>query len=209
VQDSGSGMAPDVVARAFEPFFTTKEVGRGTGLGLSMVYGFAKQSDGHVRIYSEVGMGTVVRLYLPRADAAPAILDIMPQQQPELERGSETVLLVEDDPLVRRHAEALIASLGYEVIAAEHGGAALARVEEGCVPDLLFTDMVMPGINGRELARKLRERWPNLPVLYSSGYAHGTLTDDDPLPAKYILGKPYRRRELAERLRDVLDEPPA
>jgi PAS domain S-box-containing protein len=209
VHDTGCGMPPDVVARAFEPFFTTKDVGKGTGLGLSMVYGFVKQSDGHVRLSSEVGNGTVVRLYLPRSTVAGAAVDGARPASPALPSGEETILFVEDDPMVRQHTERQIATLGYRVVTAENAAAALAHVEEGCQPDLLFTDIVMPGgVNGRQLAQKLRLRWPTLRVLYTSGYARGTLdVDGEQVPSKYVLGKPYRRSDLANKLREVLDEP--
>jgi CheY-like chemotaxis protein len=209
VHDTGVGMSPETLAHAFEPFFTTKEVGKGTGLGLSMVYGFVKQSGGHARIYSELGLGTVVRLYLPRSDAMPTAPGIASPDVGELPNGAETILFVEDDPLVRHHTEKQLAALGYRVVTAETAAAALAHVEEGCVPDLLFTDMVMPGgINGRELARRLHRRWPNLPVLYCSGYAHDALAaSGEAVPARYLLGKPYRRRDLAAKLREMLDAP--
>ena len=209
VGDTGCGMPQDVVARAFEPFFTTKDVGKGTGLGLSMVYGFVTQSGGHARIYSEVGHGTVVRLYLPRSVAAVKAAGAAPSANSELPTGSETVLFVEDDAMVRQNTGRQIAALGYRVVTAESGIEALALIERGCVPDLLFTDVVMPGgINGRQLALRLRERWPDLPVLYTSGYAHGALIiDGEQVPAKYVLGKPYRRRDLAAKLRETLDTP--
>jgi PAS domain S-box-containing protein len=209
IHDTGCGMPPDVVARAFEPFFTTKDVGKGTGLGLSMVYGFVKQSGGHVRLSSEVGSGTVVRLYLPRSAVAGAMIDGARSAPPALPSGEETILFVEDDPMVRQHTERQIATLGYRVVTAENAAAALAHVEEGCQPDLLFTDIVMPGgVNGRQLAQKLRLRWPALRVLYTSGYARGTLdVDGEQVPSKYVLGKPYRRGDLANKLRAVLDEP--
>jgi CheY-like chemotaxis protein len=209
VHDTGCGMPPDVVARAFEPFFTTKDVGKGTGLGLSMVYGFVKQSGGHVRLSSDVGKGTVVRLYLPRSAVAGASVDGTRSARSALPHGEETILFVEDDPMVRQHTERQIVTLGYRVITAENAAAALAHVEEGCQPDLLFTDIVMPGgVNGRQLAQKLRRRWPTLRVLYTSGYARGTLDiDGEQVPSKYVLGKPYRRSDLANKLREVLDEP--
>ena len=179
VGDSGVGMTPDALARAFEPFFTTKDVGKGTGLGPSMVYGFVKQSGGHARIQSEVGSGTVVRLYLPRAIVAEAAASAAPQTGTELPSGKETILFVEDDPMVRQYTGQHIVGLGYNVITAENAVEALALVESGAAPDLLFTDVVMPGgMNGRQLALKLRQRWPNLRVLYTSGYAHGQLTID-------------------------------
>ena len=209
VGDTGVGMPPDVLARAFEPFFTTKDVGKGTGLGLSMVYGFVKQSGGHARIQSEVGNGTVVRLYVPRAIVAEVAASAAPAPATELPKGKETVLFVEDDAMVRQYTGQQIVGLGYEIITAENAVQALALVEKGPAPDLLFTDVVMPGgMNGHQLALKLRERWPNLRVLYTSGYAHGRLTiDGESVPSKYLLSKPYRRAELAARLRDTLDDP--
>ncbi len=212
VGDTGTGMAPEVVARAFEPFFTTKEQGRGTGLGLSMVYGFVKQSGGHVRIYSELGVGTVVRLYLPRSEIAAEASVVPHKPQGDLPTGAETILLVEDDPLVRRHTETQLASLGYQVIAAENADQALDRVGNGTMPDLLFTDIVMPGsMNGRELAERLRERWPMLKVLYTSGFSHGMLDTrlGGQVAGKHLLDKPFRRRDLANKVREVLDEPAA
>lgn len=212
VGDTGTGMPPDVLARAFEPFFTTKAVGKGTGLGLSMVYGFVKQSGGHSRIYSEIGVGTVVRLYLPRAEVGAEVAAVRPKVVSELPRGAETILLVEDDPLVRKHTENQLSSLGYKVIAAENAAQAMERIEAQKMPDLLFTDIVMPGaMNGRDLAERLRQRWPTLKVLYTSGFSHGML--DAPLgpqvTAKHLLGKPFRRRDLANKVREVLDEPAA
>jgi PAS domain S-box-containing protein len=211
IGDSGSGMASDVVARAFEPFFTTKDVGKGTGLGLSMVHGFVRQSGGHVRIYSEVDIGTVVRLYLPRAMTPGETADAAPVAPQDLPTGKETILFVEDDPMVRHHTGRQIVGLGYRVVIAENAAEALAHIESGCVPDLLFTDVVMPGgKNGRQLALELQQRWPHLRVLYTSGYAHGRLTiDGESVPSKYVLGKPYRRADLAGKLREVLDEPVA
>ncbi|HKA71160.1 MAG TPA: ATP-binding protein [Xanthobacteraceae bacterium] len=212
VSDTGGGMPPDVLERAFEPFFTTKPVGKGTGLGLSMVYGFVKQSGGHLKIYSELGMGTVVRLYFPRSDV-PADTAAVRQKAPvDLPTGGETILLVEDDPLVRKHTEQQLLGLGYRVIAAENAADALDRVHGVTMPDLLFTDIVMPGsMNGRELAERLRERWPSLKVLYTSGFSHGML--DVPLSgqvnSQHLLGKPFRRRDLATKVREVLDEPAA
>jgi PAS domain S-box-containing protein len=209
VCDTGCGMTPEVVARAFEPFFTTKDVGKGTGLGLSMVYGFVKQSGGQVRIISQVGAGTEVRIYLPRSAEVQASAGAAPAAPHELPRGDETILFVEDDPMVREHTGRQIVGLGYTVVAAENAIEALRIASDGVAPDLLFTDVVMPGgMNGRQLALKLRERWPCLRVLYTSGYAHGQLTiDGESVPSKYVLGKPYRRADLAAKLREVLDEP--
>jgi PAS domain S-box-containing protein len=209
VGDTGSGMARDVLAHAFEPFFTTKEVGKGTGLGLSMVYGFVKQSEGHVRIYSEVDVGTVVRLYLPRSQELAAAAPAQAAASAELPMGTETILLVEDDSLVRTYAAAQLRSLGYRVVAAENAQRAIEAVEQGCVPDLLFTDMIMPGgMNGRDLAEHLRQGRPELKVLYTSGYAHGAIDGrpDSTGTVRHLLGKPYRRRGLATKVREVLDE---
>jgi CheY-like chemotaxis protein len=208
VGDTGVGMPPEALARAFEPFFTTKDVGKGTGLGLSMVYGFVKQSGGHARIQSEVGKGTVVRLYVPRAIVTEVAGKAAPEPSTELPGGKETILFVEDDPMVRQYTGQQIVGLGYNVITAENAIEALALVETGPAPDLLFTDVVMPGgMNGRQLAIKLRQRWPNLRVLYTSGYAHGQLPiDGESVPSKYVLSKPYRRAELAAKLRDALDD---
>jgi CheY-like chemotaxis protein len=209
VSDTGDGMAPDVVARAFEPFFTTKDVGKGTGLGLSMVYGFIKQTGGHVRIYSEVGIGTVVRLYLPRSKDVATAVSAPAAAPAELPTGTETILLVEDDPLVRTYTESQLSALGYRVTAAENAQRAIEAFEQGCRPDLLFTDMVMPGgMNGRALAEHLCARQPGLKVLYTSGYAHNAFdqSPEDADQLKHLLGKPYRRRDLAAKVREVIDE---
>jgi signal transduction histidine kinase/CheY-like chemotaxis protein len=210
VSDTGTGMATDVIERAFEPFFTTKDIGKGTGLGLSMVYGFVKQSEGHVHIHSEAGFGTVVSLYLPRSSAA-ASTAAQFEQLPQMASGSETILLVEDDPLVRAYSEEQLCTLGYDVVTAENAPGALRLVEQGYVPDLLFSDIVMPGgMSGLDLARHLRARWPGLKVLLTSGYAHGAVEEaaNDPLLERYILAKPYRPGLLAARIREVLDEEP-
>jgi PAS domain S-box-containing protein len=209
IADTGSGMAPDVLERVFEPFYTTKGVGKGTGLGLSMVYGFVKQSEGHVRIYSDPGVGTVVRLYLPPSKDA-AVPSVTPPV--ELPTGTETILLVEDDALVRASAVGQLGALGYRVVVAEDARRAIELVEHGGAPDLLFTDMVMPGgMNGRELAEHLHRRYPGLKVLYTSGYAHGAMVEEPAGAAqvRHVLGKPYRRQDLATKVREVLDAPPA
>jgi CheY-like chemotaxis protein len=209
IGDTGSGMPPHVLAHAFEPFFTTKDVGKGTGLGLSMVYGFVKQSQGHVRIYSEVGVGTVVRLYLPRSkEIATPVAPVPALVAGELPSGSETILLVEDDALVRAYASAQLAALGYRVVAAEDARRAIEEVEHGCAPDLLFTDVIMPGgMNGRELAEQLHHRHPRLKVLYTSGYAYNAMTEGAAVAFQVspLLGKPYSRRNLAIKVREVLD----
>jgi PAS domain S-box-containing protein len=208
VTDDGDGMPPEVRERAFEPFFTTKEVGKGTGLGLSMVYGFVKQSNGHVTLYSEPGLGTTVRLYLPaQSTASMPLTGTVPVAHSEPPRGRETVLVAEDDPFVRSHAVTCLESLGYQVIAAVDGNDALARLNQGIEPDILFTDIVMPGgINGLELAERAKQLRPGLKVLITSGYALETLAARGRLHADVaVLHKPYRKAELAQRLRDALD----
>jgi PAS domain S-box-containing protein len=208
VTDDGMGMTGEVAARAFEPFYTTKEVGKGSGLGLSMVYGFAKQSNGHVSIYSEVGLGTTVRIYLPHvADKESRPAD-QASEEVSIPRGRETILVAEDDPFVRSSVVLRIESLGYTVIAAVNGHDALFKLKDNPGIDMLFTDVVMPGgISGWELADRAREIRPGLPVVFSSGYALEMLTHKGHAPGKsLVLSKPYRKAELAERLREALTE---
>jgi PAS domain S-box-containing protein len=206
VTDDGVGMSAEVASRAFEPFYTTKEVGKGSGLGLSMVYGFAKQSNGHVSIYSETGLGTTVRIYLPHV--APE--GHKPSNQTSLDeksipRGHETILVAEDDPFVRSSVILRIESLGYSVVAAVNGKDALQKLRANPGIDMLFTDIVMPGMSGWELADQARQIRPGLPVVYSSGYALELLAQQGRAPAQsIILVKPYRKTELAERLREAL-----
>ncbi|HNB26899.1 MAG TPA: PAS domain S-box protein [Alphaproteobacteria bacterium] len=206
VSDTGTGMPPEVLAHAFEPFFTTKEVGKGTGLGLAMIYGFARQSGGHARIYSEVGHGTTVRLYLPRlAQAAPA--EAAAPAAPAKSGGGETILVVEDDAKVRRLALAQLESLGYRAIEAANGKEALAIVESGAVIDLLFTDVVMPGgMTGVQLAEAATKLRPRLRVLFTSGYAEGSMQHRGVgEPGIKLLSKPYRKQLLAQKIREALD----
>ena len=206
VSDTGEGMAPEAVARAFEPFFTTKAVSKGSGLGLSMVWGFVKQSGGHVKIYSEPGEGTTVRLYLPRAQSAARSLLGDPAAAPPAIGGSEMVLLVEDDAMVRAQAATLLRKLGYGVIEACDGPRALALVRGGAAFDVLFTDMMMPGgMNGRELAEAVVALRPGAAVLFTTGYADSAVAHQGRLdPDAPLLSKPYRRHELASRLRLAL-----
>ena len=210
VTDTGDGMPPEVLTRAFEPFFTTKEVGKGSGLGLSMVYGFMKQSNGHVSIYSEVGLGTTVRLYLPAHSTMPADFTVAQAgAEGEPPRGRETILVTEDDPFVRAYVVSALEELGYRVIAAEDARQALSQLTEGGEVDVLFTDIVMPGgMNGWELAERAQQIRPGLKLLFTSGYALETLVARGRIhPDTAILNKPYRRPELARRLREVLDSP--
>jgi len=204
VTDTGTGMAPEVLAQVFEPFFTTKEFGQGSGLGLSMVYGFAKQSGGHVKVYSEPGQGTTVRLYLPFAAALAA-------GEPAAGAaagpgGSESVLVVEDDPLVRGHVVGELTRLGYRVFAAGDGAEALEVLRGPEHVDLLFTDVVMPGgLSGPRLAEEAARLRPGIRVLYTSGYTENAVVHHGRLdPGVALLSKPYRRQELAEKLRAVL-----
>lgn len=207
VSDTGSGMPPDVLAHVFEPFFTTKAPGEGTGLGLSMVYGFVRQSQGHIKIYSEVGCGTTVQLYLPRApEGAPAAADPKPATTPVAKPG-ERILVVEDNAEVRKVVAVQLGELGYGVTEASNGEAALRLIEQGTSVDLLFTDVIMPGhLTGDELARIARRLRPGLKVLLTSGFAKSS-----PLNAprsddfKNLLTKPYRKIELATKLRAALD----
>jgi PAS domain S-box-containing protein len=206
VTDTGTGMPPDVLARVFEPFYTTKEVGKGTGLGLSMVYGFTKQSGGHVKIYSEVGHGTTVRLYLPRLSNPSAGADKTSAVAAH-KGGGETILVVEDNPDVRRLVLRQLSDLGYDVIEAANGPQALKILDDRDSIDLLFTDVVMPGgMTGRQLAEAAKGRRPNLKTLFTSGYTEDSILRLGSLdPGVRVLSKPYRKHELAARIRETLD----
>ncbi len=206
ISDTGTGMSAEDVARAFEPFFTTKARGQGTGLGLSMVYGFVKQSGGHVAIYSEPGHGTVVTLYLRQAkDQIEPVTMVEPA---DIAGRGERILLVEDDDLVRAHAVQLLTGLGYGVVAAANGPEALALLRENIPCDALFTDVIMPGgLTGPRLAEAARALRPGLPVLYTSGYTENAIIDHGRVdPGINLLHKPYRKPELAAKLRAVLGE---
>jgi len=206
VSNTGSGMAPDVIERAFEPFFTTKGVGKGSGLGLSMIYGFAKQSGGHLKIYSELGHGTTVRLYLPRGKA-PEGADAATAASNESQQGTETILVVEDDPGVRQLAVAQLRSLSYHVLEAADGASAVVLLGGDARIDLLFTDVVMPGgMTGQQLAQEGRRLHPELKVLFTSGYTPDSIIHQGKLEAGvHLLSKPYRRDGLAKKVREVLD----
>jgi len=207
VSDTGTGIPSAIRDRVFEPFFTTKETGKGTGLGLSMTYGFIKQSAGHIKIYSEEGHGTTMRLYLPPADAG-AVNSIDETSSPVKPGGNETILVVEDDAMVRRHATTLLQSLGYSVVAAASADEALAIVDSDRPIDVLFTDIVMPGsMNGRALSEIARARRPSLGVLFTSGYTENILVHGGRLdPNVLLLPKPYHKAELARMVRAALAE---
>ena len=204
VTDTGSGMTPEVLQRAFEPFFSTKPEGHGTGLGLSMVYGFVKQSGGHIHVFSEVGEGTTIKLYLPRSldDEAPAL----PAAHQPGTGGNETVLVAEDDNGVRATVVELLQQLGYTVLQACDAASALAIIDTGVHIDLLFTDVVMPGsLQSPEMARLARQRQPHMAVLFTSGYAQDAIVHGGRLdPGLDLLGKPYTHDALARKIRHVL-----
>ena len=207
VTDTGSGMPPEVVARAFDPFFTTKPVGKGTGLGLSQVFGFVKQSQGHVNVYSEPGRGTTIKLYLPRyfgedeTAAAAATVETMPRA-----RSGETVLVVEDEAQVREMTVTALRDLGYVVRHAPNGAEALRLLSESLPVTLLFTDIVMPGITGRELADHALAARPGLRVLYTTGYTRNAVVHDGTLdPRTAFLAKPFNMADLANKVRQTID----
>jgi CheY-like chemotaxis protein len=188
----------------FEPFFTTKEVDKGSGLGLSMVYGFVKQSDGHIKIYSEVGLGTTVKIYLPLATDTAKPVEVATMQG--IQGGDETILVVEDDPLVRTFVMGQIKSLGYAALAAVNAAEALTVIDSPQEIDLLFTDMIMPGpMNGRQLADAALRRRAELKVLFTSGYSQEAIIHHGHLDADVLLlAKPYRISDLARMLRAAL-----
>jgi len=204
VTDTGSGMPADVVQRVFEPFFSTKPEGKGTGLGLSMVYGLVKQSGGHIKIYSELGHGTTVKLYFPRAHENEDVVTDL--SNTPVRGGSETILVVEDDEDVREGTVALLRDLGYRVLKAKDGASAMGVIESGLPIDLLFTDVVMPGpVRSPDLARTAKERLPNLAVLFTSGYTENAIVHGGRLDRGLeLLGKPYSREQLARKIRHVL-----
>jgi CheY-like chemotaxis protein len=204
VSDTGIGMNPETVARAFEPFFTTKPEGEGTGLGLSQVYGYVKQSGGHVKVYSEPGHGTTIKLYMPRTKLAEAV-DVGPLSRAEHGDG-ETILVVEDDAAVRSGVVDMLTGLNYRVLQADSADAALAILASGAVVDLLFTDVVMPGqIKTREFVREAQTRLPKMAVLYTSGYTENAIIHDGRLDeGVLLLSKPYRQDDLARKIRTAL-----
>ena len=210
VSDTGHGMDGETLSRVFEPFFTTKETGKGTGLGLSQVYGFLRQSGGHVRIYSELGQGTTAKLYLPRFHGEVMSPAAGAQRlDASLLRGKESVLVVEDDDGVRAYSTGVLRELGYTIIEAADAGSALAALDEHPRIDLLFTDVVLPGgVHGHKLAAQVRERRPGIPVLFTSGYTRNAIVHNGRLdPGVQLITKPFTYEELALRVRRLLDSP--
>jgi PAS domain S-box-containing protein len=206
ISDTGTGMRPEVRDRVFEPFFTTKEKGRGTGLGLAMVYGFVKQLGGHVTIYSEVGRGTTINLYFPRADGAP-VAEVVNKGNADADaRARETILVVEDDERVRKLTIKRLKLIGYRVLEASDGPTALEMLRRNDGVDLVFTDLIMPGgLSGRDVARRAREMKPGLKVLLTSGYAEELVRGEDLQREQLkVLRKPYRQADLVMILRDIL-----
>jgi PAS domain S-box-containing protein len=208
VADSGCGMDRSTLERAFEPFFTTKGVGKGTGLGLSQVYGFVRQSGGHVRIYSELGEGTTAKIYLPRhVGAEEDSAEISRPSAPIHAIGAESILLVEDDDALRAYGVELLNDLGYNALSAANAAGALEIIDRGHKIDLLFTDVVMPGgMNGRELADEATRRRPGLKILFTTGYTRNAIVHQGRLdPGLQMIGKPYTYQELGARIRALLD----
>jgi signal transduction histidine kinase/CheY-like chemotaxis protein len=206
VTDSGHGIPANILENVFEPFFTTKEMGKGSGLGLSMVYGFVKQSNGHIKIDSKEGQGTTATIYLPQAVGV-ALHAVDLTSSPNVEGGDETILVVEDDHLVRTFVVSQIQSLGYITLSAVNADEALVVINSAQTIDLLFTDMIMPGsMNGRQLADEALQRRPSLKVLFTSGYTEDTVIHYGRLDAGVLLlAKPYRKADLARMIRSALD----
>jgi signal transduction histidine kinase/ActR/RegA family two-component response regulator len=208
VTDTGCGMAAEVLARAFDPFYTTKGTGKGTGLGLSQVYGFVKQSDGHVKIESAPGKGTTVHMLLPRYHGALQQAAAAPCDTQSVQANHETVLVVEDEDRVLSMTVEALKNLGYSVVAASGPEQAIDLLESGAAPQLLFTDVVMPGMNGRVLADRIKDKRPDIKVLYTTGYMRGAVPHDGILDrGAAFLPKPFTVDQLAAKIRSTLDGP--
>jgi len=207
VTDTGSGMPGEVIDKAFDPFFTTKAAGAGTGLGLSQVYGFIRQSGGHVRIYSEIGEGTTVKIYLPRSFARDKPLTAGKTADDSPAGKQEVVLVVEDDADVRAYVVETLSALNYSVREAANAAAALSILDDSGTVDLLLTDVVMPGMNGRNLAEAAKLRRPGLKVLYMTGYSRNAIVHQGRLDAGVsLMQKPFSQNVLAMRVRTMLEE---
>ena len=205
VTDTGTGMSAEVAARAFDPFFTTKPIGQGTGLGLSMIYGFARQSDGHVTIDSKLGRGTSVRLYLPRHQGEIAAQFALAATAAEHAATGETVLVVEDEPVVRAVIVEMLGEQGYQTLEAIDGPSGLRILRANARIDLLVTDVGLPGMNGRQLADQARETRPDLKVLFITGYAESVAISDGFLqPGMEMITKPFDLDNLSQRIRAMV-----
>jgi CheY-like chemotaxis protein len=208
VSDTGIGMDAKTLERAFEPFFTTKGIGKGTGLGLSQVYGFVRQSSGHLAIYSEVGEGTTVKIYLPRHHGKEDLTDAFVKSSGDSQSlGAETILVVEDDEALRLYTVEILTDLGYSVLAAANGAAALEIIGRGQDIDLLFTDIVMPGgMNGRQLAEQAIRQMPTLKILFTTGYTANAIVHHGRLdPDVELISKPFTYESLGRKIRKLLD----
>jgi CheY-like chemotaxis protein len=207
ISDTGLGVAPEIKDRIFDPFFTTKPPGKGTGLGLSQVYGFVRQSGGHIKVYSEPGHGTTMKVYLPRqlGDEAPEERPSFETPAPQGSRG-ETIMVVEDDDSVRRLAVDMLVELGYRVVAFSNAASALRHFSEDGPVDMLFTDVVMPEMNGRQLVDAARELRPELKVLFATGYTQNAIVHGGVLDRGVdLMVKPYPIDKLAKKIREMLD----
>ncbi len=208
LSDTGTGMDKETLEHVFEPFFTTKPEGKGTGLGMAMVYGFMKRYGGYIRVYSELGMGTTMCLYLPRSTASESAATISNREEVELPAGSETILIVDDEVDLLQLTDQYLSDLGYRTRTAENAAQALAILAGDEKFDLLFSDVVMPGgMNGYELAQQATQQWPNLKVLLTSGFTSKTMARNGLARfSAHLIGKPYRKDDLAQRIRRMLDE---
>jgi CheY-like chemotaxis protein len=210
ISDTGVGMTKEVMARAFDPFFTTKPIGEGTGLGLSQVFGFVKQSGGHIKLYSEAGEGTTVKIYLPRSFSSTS--DDAPEEEMKSQGGKsdETILVVEDDSDVRSYSTEILKELGFTVLEAGDGPSGLRVLQHHPEVMLLFTDVGLPGMNGRELVERARAARPGIRVLFTTGYARNAIVHQGRLdPGVDLLTKPFTRAQLATRIREILDTAPS
>jgi CheY-like chemotaxis protein len=205
VSDTGVGMTPEVKERVFEPFFSTKEIGKGSGLGLSTVYGIVKQSGGNIWVYSEPGKGTTFKIYLPQVDEP--LTELKEIVSKEVPRGHETILIVEDEETVRKLAVRILKGLGYTILEAPEGGGALIQCEDFKKPiHLILTDVVMPGMSGRKLVERLKEIHPEIKALYMSGYTDNAILHHGVLEkGTHFIQKPFTLEDLARKVREVLD----